>query len=262
MFSSRGPNGAVADIIKPDVTAPGVQILAGNSPTPFIGAPGQLFQAIQGTSMSSPHVAGVGALLVGRASRLDAGDGPVGADDDRLTRTSTRRMARRPPTRSISAAGHIQRRSRPNDPGLVYDAGFDDYFRVPLRRRRARPAAARTAPRSGRSIRATSTWPRSASPSSPASRRSPATVTNVGPRGDLHVDGRARPPGVTVGGRPAVDRRSPRARRRRYTVTFTATPAATLDDVGLRVADVERRRRTTCAARSPSGRCASRRPTR
>ena len=65
VFSSRGPNRAASDIIKPDVTAPGVQILAGNSPTPFIGAPGQLFQAIQGTSMSSPHVAGIGALLVG-----------------------------------------------------------------------------------------------------------------------------------------------------------------------------------------------------
>ena len=57
------PDARRADIIKPDVTAPGVQILAGNSPTPFIGAPGQLFQAIQGTSMSSPHVAGIGALL-------------------------------------------------------------------------------------------------------------------------------------------------------------------------------------------------------
>ncbi|MGH2795101.1 MAG: S8 family peptidase, partial [Actinomycetota bacterium] len=61
-FSSRGPNGASPDVIKPDVTAPGVVILAGNSPTPLLGAPGQLFQAISGTSMSSPHVAGIGAL--------------------------------------------------------------------------------------------------------------------------------------------------------------------------------------------------------
>ena len=64
-FSSRGPGGLA---IKPDITAPGVQILAGASPTPAPpvdggGPPGELFQAIAGTSMSSPHVAGAGLLL-------------------------------------------------------------------------------------------------------------------------------------------------------------------------------------------------------
>ena len=62
-FSSRGPLG---DYLKPDVTAPGVQILAGHTPVPLTqdgGEPGQLFQAIQGTSMSSPHSAGVAALI-------------------------------------------------------------------------------------------------------------------------------------------------------------------------------------------------------
>ena len=64
-FSSRGPLG---DFIKPDVTAPGIQILAGHSPQhhaniPAGGPNGELFQAIAGTSMSSPHAAGVAALL-------------------------------------------------------------------------------------------------------------------------------------------------------------------------------------------------------
>jgi len=64
VFSSRGPDG---DFIKPDVTAPGLQILAGTTPTPWgavaSGPPGELFMAIAGTSMSSPHAAGVSALI-------------------------------------------------------------------------------------------------------------------------------------------------------------------------------------------------------
>lgn len=62
-FSSRGP---VGEFIKPDITAPGVQVLAGNTPTPNetpAGPPGQLYQAIAGTSMSSPHTAGASALI-------------------------------------------------------------------------------------------------------------------------------------------------------------------------------------------------------
>ncbi|MFZ7111693.1 MAG: S8 family peptidase [Desulfatiglandales bacterium] len=63
-FSSRGPNPVAPDIIKPDITAPGVNILAGASPFPDPGfLPGELFQAISGTSMSSPHVAGAFALI-------------------------------------------------------------------------------------------------------------------------------------------------------------------------------------------------------
>jgi uncharacterized repeat protein (TIGR01451 family) len=65
-FSSRGGPGQTLGISKPDVTAPGVQILAGNTPlaaTVAGGPEGELFQAIRGTSMSSPHAAGAGALL-------------------------------------------------------------------------------------------------------------------------------------------------------------------------------------------------------
>jgi hypothetical protein len=64
-FSSRGPAGG---FIKPDITAPGAQILAGNTPTPTDvsgGPPGEFFQAIAGTSMSSPHIAGSALLLRG-----------------------------------------------------------------------------------------------------------------------------------------------------------------------------------------------------
>ncbi|MCP2246407.1 S8 family serine peptidase [Lentzea aerocolonigenes] len=62
-FSSRGPGG---HFLKPDVTAPGVQILAGDTPvveSTSSGPGGEYFQAIAGTSMSSPHNAGAAVLL-------------------------------------------------------------------------------------------------------------------------------------------------------------------------------------------------------
>ena len=69
-FSSRGGPGQSLGVSKPDITAPGVQILAGASPQhlaasedPALGPQGELFQAIAGTSMSSPHIAGSGALI-------------------------------------------------------------------------------------------------------------------------------------------------------------------------------------------------------
>jgi len=65
-FSSRGGPGQTLGISKPDVTAPGIEILAGHTPLPTwptAGPQGELFQAIGGTSMSAPHIAGAGALL-------------------------------------------------------------------------------------------------------------------------------------------------------------------------------------------------------
>jgi uncharacterized repeat protein (TIGR01451 family) len=69
-FSSRGGPGQTLGVSKPDITAPGVQILAGHSPEHMappagvaLGPQGELFQAIAGTSMSSPHIAGAGALV-------------------------------------------------------------------------------------------------------------------------------------------------------------------------------------------------------
>lgn len=59
-FSSRGPNGAVSDILKPNISAPGVAIFAalGNR-----GSQGDEWGMISGTSMASPHVAGTMALI-------------------------------------------------------------------------------------------------------------------------------------------------------------------------------------------------------
>jgi len=61
-FSSRGPNPYSGDVLKPNVTAPGVDILAAFH-TPLGTSGGPEYNVISGTSMSSPHVAGSAALL-------------------------------------------------------------------------------------------------------------------------------------------------------------------------------------------------------
>nr|WP_246223548.1 S8 family serine peptidase [Pseudarthrobacter psychrotolerans] len=57
-FSSRGPSLASGgDLLKPDISAPGVNVLAGVS---TIGNHGAQFGFMSGTSMAAPHIAGFG----------------------------------------------------------------------------------------------------------------------------------------------------------------------------------------------------------
>ena len=60
-FSSAGPT-PFAHMLKPDISAPGAQVLSSTLPE-FAGSP---FAVFDGTSMATPHIAGAAALLLQR----------------------------------------------------------------------------------------------------------------------------------------------------------------------------------------------------
>jgi subtilisin family serine protease len=65
-FSSRGPRW-MDQAIKPDLTAPGVDIVAARATGTTIGAPvGDSYTRLSGTSMATPHAAGAAAILAGQ----------------------------------------------------------------------------------------------------------------------------------------------------------------------------------------------------
>lgn len=123
-FSSRGPLLATgSDLLKPDVAAPGVAVLAGVSP---IGTGGDNFGFMSGTSMASPHVAGFGALILGKNPKWS----PAMVKSAMMTTASDVMLAdgRKDMDVFATGAGQVDP-ARVLDPGLVYDANEEDYLK-------------------------------------------------------------------------------------------------------------------------------------
>jgi hypothetical protein len=122
-FSSRGPLRAGAgDLLKPDIIAPGQDILAGVAPP---NNNGKLFDLYSGTSMSSPHIAGIAALF----KQLYPTWSPMAIKSALMTTAGD--VLDGPNTNPVvifrQGAGHVNP-NRATNPGLVFDSGFSDWL--------------------------------------------------------------------------------------------------------------------------------------
>lgn len=133
-FSSRGPSSQTGNILKPDVAAPGVNILAAWIPTSSLPSgqkqPSQ-FNLISGTSMSCPHVAGAAATIKAwnptwspAAIRSAIMTTATQLNNDKAPMTTDAGSAATP---FDYGAGQVNP-SGALDPGLVYDLAEEDYL--------------------------------------------------------------------------------------------------------------------------------------
>ncbi|PKA65253.1 Subtilisin-like protease SDD1 [Apostasia shenzhenica] len=135
-FSSRGPSLQSKGILKPDIIGPGVNVLAG---WPALGindgdsnSPALMFNIISGTSMSTPHLSGIAALIksahpswspamIRSALMTTAGNTNIAGQliaDEQLRWADL----------FSKGAGHVDPRRAINSPGLVYDIQPEDYI--------------------------------------------------------------------------------------------------------------------------------------
>ncbi|MHA7283063.1 S8 family peptidase [Arthrobacter sp. TMS2-4] len=122
-FSSRGPLLATdSDLLKPDIAAPGVAVLAGVS---TIGSKGAQFGFLSGTSMASPHIAGFGALVLAKNPAWS----PATVKSAMMTTAYPLKTATGAVETDVLAvgAGHINP-ATVLSPGLVYDQTVKDYL--------------------------------------------------------------------------------------------------------------------------------------
>uniref|UniRef100_A0ACD5VZR7 Uncharacterized protein n=1 Tax=Avena sativa TaxID=4498 RepID=A0ACD5VZR7_AVESA len=134
-FSSRGPNTITPQILKPDITAPGVSVIAAISEE--VSATGLDFDdrrvpygIMSGTSMACPHVSGVAGLvkaehtewtpamiksaIMTTASNGDNDNGPIRDETGAAATPFSYGSGQLNPVRAL-------------DPGLVYDTTLYDY---------------------------------------------------------------------------------------------------------------------------------------
>ncbi|CAN8325514.1 unnamed protein product [Cochlearia groenlandica] len=130
-FSCRGPNYLSPAILKPDIAAPGVNILAALSPFSRLDHEG--FGILSGTSMSTPAVSGIIALLKSlhpdwspsalRSALVTTAWKTSPSGEPIFAQGSNKKLAD-----PFDYGGGLVNPEKAAEPGLVYDMGTEDYI--------------------------------------------------------------------------------------------------------------------------------------
>lgn len=235
-FSSRGPSSLSPHVLKPDIAAPGVNILAAFSPVSTLdplsgGLPPQKFRIESGTSSACPHVSGVVALL----KSIHPTWSPAALKSAIVTTASIKDeygqhiVAEGLPHKEADpfdyGGGHIE----PNkafDPGLIYDIKTSDYIHflclsgyqnsaIPLMTR------AKVHCRKEKGSILDLNLPSISVPELKKTLTVRRAVTNVGPAISVYKARVEPPPGVSVKIDPSVLCFNSTAKKHKFKVTFT-----------------------------------------
>ncbi|XP_010271499.1 PREDICTED: subtilisin-like protease SBT3.9 isoform X2 [Nelumbo nucifera] len=236
-FSSRGPSSISPSVLKPDIAAPGVNILASWSPASSLSPgvhrhkqPSLKFKIESGTSMSCPHVSGIVALL----KSMHPNWSPAAIKSALVTTASTKdkygqsAVAEGSPHKQADpfdyGGGHVDP-NKAADPGLIYDMGITDHVRflclmgyndssVSLMTRHPTVCS-----KTSKSL-ADLNLPSISIPELKKSLAVSRTVTNVGPVNSVYSVHVKAPPGVIVHVNPSVLSFNSTAKQLRFKVTF------------------------------------------
>ncbi|KAL3677173.1 hypothetical protein R1sor_027121 [Riccia sorocarpa] len=220
-FSSRGPNLVSKYILKPDLTAPGVNILAAWTGYAEPGAVTFDYKIISGTSMACPHVSGAAALL----KSLHPTWSPAAIKSALMTSATPLE------TGSILdyGAGEIDI-VKAADPGLIYELQTTDYAAFLCSSNLT--AAQYRLITDGLDMRSCPTPPPSPSdlnyPTITVDTDSVVTrvVTNVGDATSTYKVSVVSPPGTTVTVAPTELAFTTVGETQKYTVTISITDAS------------------------------------
>ncbi|XP_068647613.1 subtilisin-like protease SBT4.3 [Aristolochia californica] len=129
-FSSRGPNIITWNILKPDISAPGVNILAAWSPvSPLTKAPGDKrsakYHIVSGTSMACPHATAAAAYV----KTFHPDWSPSAIKSALMTTASPMNRTRNKDREFGYGAGNVNPVKAIN-PGLVFDSSKEDYIQL------------------------------------------------------------------------------------------------------------------------------------
>ncbi|KAM7480652.1 hypothetical protein LguiA_028865 [Lonicera macranthoides] len=135
-FSARGPNPQSAEILKPDIIAPGLNILAawpdGVGPSGLSSDKRRTeFNILSGTSMACPHVSGLAALLKAAHPEWSPAAIRSALTTTAYTVDNRGQIMMDESTGNLSTvmdfgAGHVHPQ-KAMDPGLIYDINSYDY---------------------------------------------------------------------------------------------------------------------------------------